>query len=162
MLKLKSILLPTDFSEPAGVAVGHACTLADAFGAELHVLHVIHDYATEVPEFGMGLAFPGYLEHLPERMKKLEEETLRQLRRVLPDHWPRKRVVLATWQGPPFLRIIEYAREHDSDLIVMGTHGRSALKHVLLGSVAERVVRQAPCPVLTVRSESQGFVAPCV
>lgn len=160
MSLIKSILFPTDFSEPALEAVPYACDLASAFHAELHVLHVIHDLSTEVPDFGMGLAFPGFLEHLPERMQKLEEEAIRHLADVLPERWKDTRVILATKQGPPFQRIIEYAKEHRTDLIVMGTHGRGMLKHTLLGSVAERVVRKAPCPVLTVRPDSHEFVMP--
>ncbi|MHC4876234.1 MAG: universal stress protein [Planctomycetota bacterium] len=160
MIKLHRILLPTDFSEPASRAVPYACELANQFGAELHVLYVIHDLTSEVPDFGMGLAFPGYLEHLPERTQKLEEEAVAQLAKVLPDGWSKSRVILATRQGPPFQRIVEYAREHQTDLIVMGTHGRGMLSHTLLGSVAERVVRKAPCPVLTVRPDEQEFVRP--
>lgn len=160
MIRLKSVLLPTDFSQPSLAAVPYACDLAEAFGAELHVLHVIHDLTTEVPDFGMGLAFPGYLEQLPKRMQKLEEAAIHQLSEVLPDGWKKTRIILATRKGPPFQRIIEYAREHQTDLIVMGTHGRGMLKHTLLGSVAERVVRKAPCPVLTVRLNSHEFVLP--
>lgn len=160
MVKVKSILLPTDFSDSAAAAVPSACAFAESFGAELHVLHVIHDLTTDVPEFGMGLAFPGYLEHLPERMQKLEEEAIQQLSRVLPDGWNEQRVILATRQGPPFLRIIEYAKDHGTDMIIMGTHGRSGLKHALIGSVAERIVRKAPCSVLTVRPDGHEFVMP--
>ncbi len=160
MINLHRILLPTDFSEPAACAVPYACELADQFGAELHVLFVIHDLASEVPDFGMGLAFPGYLEHLPERTQKLEEEAVEHLTKVLPDGWDKSRVVLATRKGPAFLRITEYAREHQTGLIVMGTHGRGMVAHTLLGSVAERVVRKAPCPVLTVRPDEHEFVMP--
>jgi universal stress protein A len=160
MISLHRILLPTDFSDAAACAVPYACELAGQFGAELHVLFVIHDLASEVPDFGMGLAFPGYLERLPERSQKLEEEAVEHLAKVLPDGWDRSRVVLATRKGPPFQRIIEYAREHQTGLIVMGTHGRGMLSHTLLGSVAERVVRKAPCPVLTVRPDEHEFVMP--
>ena len=160
MISLHRILLPTDFSGPASCAVPYACELADQFGAELHVLYVIHDLATEVPDFGMGLAFPGYLERLPERSQKLEEGAIEHLANVLPGGWDKSRVVLATRKGPAFQRIIEYAREHQTDLVVMGTHGRGMVSHTLLGSVAERVVRKAPCPVLTVRPDEHEFVMP--
>ena len=160
MISLHRILLPTDFSDAAACAVPYACELADQFGAELHVLFVIHDLASEVPDFGMGLAFPGYLERLPERSQKLEEEAVEHLAKVLPDGWDKSRVVLATRKGPAFQRIVEYAREHQTDLIVMGTHGRGMVSHTLLGSVAERVVRKAPCPVLTVRPDEHEFVMP--
>ncbi len=160
MIKLKSILLPTDFSEASNAAVPYACSLAETFGAELHVLHVIHDLASEVPEFGMGLAFPGYLEQLPERRRKLEAESIRQMSGVLPQDWSEQPVTKAVRQGPAFQKIIEYAKEHDTDLIVMGTHGRGILKHTLLGNVAERVVRKAPCPVMTVQPDGHSFVMP--
>jgi universal stress protein A len=160
MIHLKSILLPTDFSDPAAAALPWAGDLAETFGAQIHLLHVIHDWSSEVPEFGMGLAFPGYLEHIPDRMQKLEEAAIHHLTKVVPPGWDRTRIVLATRQGPPFQRILEYAREHQTDLIVMGTHGRGMVKHTLLGSVAERVVRKASCPVLTVRPDGHEFVMP--
>lgn len=160
MISLKSILLPTDFSDPSRAAVPYACALAEAFHAELHILHVIHDLASEVPDFGMGLAFPGYLEHLPERRRKLEVESIRQMAGVLPAGWDNGPVTKAVRMGPTFQRIIDYAKEHQTDLIVMGTHGRGMLKHTLLGNVAERVVRKAPCPVLTVRPDGHSFVMP--
>ena len=69
-------------------------------------------------------------------------------------------MTLATRLGSPFVKIIEYAKEHQIDLIVMGTHGRTGLPHVLIGCVAERVVRMAPCPVLTVHPQGHQFVMP--
>ncbi len=150
MSEVGSILLATDFSEPSSAAVPYACDLAEQFGAELHVLHVVPDLSYQLPEFGMGLAFTGFLTNLPEQQQKAEEEAIRQLADVLPDGWKKTRVTLATRTGPAF-------REHHCDLIVMGTHGRGMIKHVLLGNVAERVVRHAPCPVLTVRSAAHQF-----
>jgi len=161
MITLKSILLPSDFSECAAEAARYALALAEQFDAHLHLLHVIHDITSQVPDFGMGLAFPAYVEHLPERIQKLEEEAIRNLAELTPDGWSaRHGATIAVKRGQPFVEIIRYAREHDVDLIVVGTHGRSALAHALLGSVAERVVRKAPCPVLTVRPASHSFVMP--
>lgn len=152
MVKLERIVFATDFSQYADEAKQYACHFADAFRAELHVLHVIHDLAVEVPDFGMGLAFPGFLENLPKRQDELEQNAIAALARQLEPNWQkRNRVVLATRTGIPFLSIVRYAREHFIDLIVMGTHGRSGLGHVLMGSVAEKVVRKANCPVLTIR-----------
>ena len=71
-----------------------------------------------------------------------------------------KTIVKVVRQGPPFLEIVRYAQEANIDLIVLGTHGRGGLAHMLLGSVAEKVVRKAPCPVLTVRHPEHEFVAP--
>jgi len=91
----------------------------------------------------------------------LELRALESLRKVLDPEWGEgKRVTIATRQGSPFLQIITYVKEHDIDMIVMGTHGRSGLPHVLIGSVAERVVRKAPCPVLTIRPSEHQFVMP--
>lgn len=161
MIRLKSILWPTDFSACASQAQKYALALAEQFDAELHLLHVIHDPTVEVPEFGMGLAFPAYVENLPKRIAELEEQSINQLTHSLPDNWQEgRKVTIAVKQGPPFLEIIRYAKEHQTDLIVLGTHGRSALAHALLGSVAERVVQKAPCPVLTIRPESHEFVMP--
>ena len=161
MIDLNSILLPTDFSKCSQEAAEYACAFADQFGAELHVLHVIHDWTVEVPEFGMGLTFPGYLEHIPQKLEELEKAAIQELAGFLPAGWQEgKQVVLATKQGSPFVKILEYAKSHQINLIVMGTHGRGALSHALLGSVAEKVVRKADCPVLTVRPHDHQFVKP--
>lgn len=161
MIQLKKILLPTDFSEPAEKAILYACELAERFGSELHLLHVVHDLTTDIPDFGMGVAFPGYVDQLPLQQEQLKEAAQQHLRQVLPaDYRPHVETQFATRQGPAFLEIIGYARDYDIDLIVLGTHGRTGLSHALLGSVAEKVVRKAPCPVLTIRPDQHDFVMP--
>lgn len=161
MIKLERILVPTDFSDCSVEAAKYACALAEQFNAELSVLHVIHDYATEIPDFGMGLTFPAYLEKLPERLEKLEEDAIGRLTQVLDPAWEvGKRVTLATKLGHPFTEILRFVKEHQIDMIVMGTHGRTALPQMLMGSVAEKVVRKASCPVLTVRPDGHQFVMP--
>ena len=78
-----------------------------------------------------------------------------------PDDWNfTGKVIRSTRTGPPFVEIIRYAKEHDVDLLIMGTHGRGGLAHMLLGSVAEKVVRKSPCPVLTVRPDQHQFAMP--
>jgi nucleotide-binding universal stress UspA family protein len=154
MIQLKRILLPTDFSDFSAQATKYACAFAAQFGAQLHLLHVLEIHRSPTPDFAMGLA-------LPSRATEVVEDAKRALDSVLDPAWETGReVVKATADGPPFLEIIRYARDHDIDLIVMGTHGRSGLVHVLMGSVAERVARKAPCPVLTVRPEGHQFVMP--
>ena len=91
-----------------------------------------------------------------EELKTSEEEPLKKLPASSSD--VPEDVVRATRQGPPFLEILRYAKEVDADLIVMGTHGRSGLVQMLIGSVAEKIVRKAPCPVLTVRPDQHEFV----
>jgi len=154
MIELKTVLLPTDFSDFSAEATKYACAFADQFGAELHLLHVLDLVEAIAPEFGMGLA-------LPSRTAVSNKAVENALSDVLDDAWADShQVVQAVVNGPPFLEIIKYARKHNIDLIVMGTHGRSGLVHVLMGSVAEKVVRKAPCPVLTVRPEGHQFVMP--
>lgn len=155
MIKLQRILLPTDFSEYSAAARLYACAFAEQFGAQLHVLHVIQDLAPLVPEPGAALASP------IDYLRELELNANAMLERVIDPSWAAgKTIVRAVRQGPPFLEIIRYAKEFDIDLIVLGTHGRGGLAHMLLGSVAEKVVRKAPCPVLTVRHPEHEFVAP--
>ncbi|MCH7987587.1 MAG: universal stress protein [Planctomycetes bacterium] len=155
MINLKRILLPTDFSDNSKIASNYACALTEQFGSELHLLHVVQDLVAMVPE--PGLAFPPPGDYMGE-MQASAEKALDQL---LDPEWTKgKTIVKSTRQGPPFLEIIRYARENDIDLIVLGTHGRSGLAHALLGSVAEKIVRKAPCPVLTVRPDDHQFVMP--
>jgi nucleotide-binding universal stress UspA family protein len=161
MIRLKRVLFPTDFSSASESAREYALTLAERFEAELHLLHVIHDWVERMPEFGMGLSAPAWAEQGPARRRALEESAIRQLTALTPSGWSEQhRVTIAVKEGQPFVEIVKYAREHEIDLIVIGTHGRGAVAHALLGSVAERVVRKAPCPVLTVRPGSQAFVMP--
>jgi nucleotide-binding universal stress UspA family protein len=161
VIQLKRILFPSDISVSSARPREYALALCEQFGADLHLLHVIHDWAGNVPEFGMGLALPAFAEQAPERRRAAEEHAIAQLAALVPGGWQdRHKVTIAVKEGQPFVEIVRYAQEHEIDLIVIGTHGRGAIAHALMGSVAERVVRQAPCPVLTVRPESHHFVMP--
>jgi nucleotide-binding universal stress UspA family protein len=155
MIRLQRILFPTDFSECSKRAQEYACELADRFSAELHVLNVLQDVTLMMPEPGSApMLHRNYLLEMKEGAEKA-------LDALLPAAWTEgKRAVRATRMGNPFIEIGKYAKEKEIDLIVLGTHGRSAIMHVLLGNVAERVVRSAPCPVLTVRPEAHQFVMP--
>jgi universal stress protein A len=152
MLSLNRILFATDFSESAGTAREMARLLSSRFESELHMLHVVSDLSLQVPEFGMGLSFPSFADATAEHRREMKERTEASLDAEVDPAWLNDHpVITAVRFGTPFLEIIRYAREHDIDLIVLGSHGRTGIAHVLLGSVAERVVRKAPCPVLTVR-----------
>lgn len=152
MAEIKRILLATDFSDCSNHAREFACQIAVQFKAELHLLYVIHDMAVEVPDFGMGLAFPGYLENVSGVKRELSMKAHEKLEAELSEPWVEQlQVVHSVRFGIPATKIVEYAQEHDIDLIVIGTHGRVGIPHVLLGSVAERVIKHAPCPVTTVR-----------
>lgn len=166
MIQLQRILFATDFSDYAQRAKLIAQEFCARFKAEMHLLHVIHDLAVEVPEFAMGLSFPGFVENVGGQRRDLKAEALLSLEREVDASWRQLHpVVLNVRFGKPFIEIIKYSREHDIDMIVVGSHGRSGLTHMVLGSVAEKVVRKAPCPVLTMRQpmkvaekeESQAF-----
>lgn len=143
MLTIRRILWPTDFSTGAAQAFSHAAALASWHDAELHVLHVANDTAEDTP--GMDTSFPvshGTFANLigaagePPDVIDLEALSVVQEER---EH------------DAPAEEIVPYVEEQDIDLVVSGTHGRRGLQRLLIGSVAEEVVRRAPCPVLTVR-----------
>jgi len=153
-IEIKRILLPTDFSTYSAAATKYACEFATKFDAELHVLHTLEVHLSATPGFGMGLALPQYLQESRAAAEKA-------LASVLDPQWAAgRKVVKAVIEGSPKVEIVRYARQHDVDVIVLATHGRSGLAHVIIGSVAECVVRAAPCPVLTVRPEGHQFVMP--
>jgi nucleotide-binding universal stress UspA family protein len=156
MITLKNILVATDFGEAADVALTYGRTLASRFGATLHVLYV----AQNVPVTGLGAE--SYVWSARELECQIEEAARKQLAERLMDSdksGPQTVPVVITANSPA-LAIVDYARNHDVDLIVMGTHGRGALAHLFMGSVAERVVRLAGCPVLTVRHPEHEFIRP--
>lgn len=147
-IRLQRVLLTTDFSTHSAVATIYACEFALKFDAELHLLHTLEVHRIGTPDFGMGLAMPSLI---TESRAAAE----RALATVVDSSWPAGRPVIhALLEGSPREEIIRYAREREIDLIVIATHGRTGLPHALLGSVAESVVRTAPCPVLTVRSDT--------
>jgi nucleotide-binding universal stress UspA family protein len=155
MIDLHRILVPTDFSKHSHNALNYASAFAEKFGAELFLLHVVQDLALFIPE-AVSVAPPA----VPpiEQMTAAVREELDRL--VRDNDLGRLTVHCDVREGTPFYEIIQYAKEANIDLIIMGTHGRSGLAHVLLGSVSERVVRKAPCPVLTVRDPEHEFVHP--
>lgn len=149
MVQLRNILIPTDFSDYASVAIEYGSTLADAFAAKVHLIHVLETHLSAVPVFGGGLAVSSNVSESKSTAQKMLAELAEG-----------RDMTLCTLDGPPFLEILRYAEQHDIDMIVMGTHGRSGLEHVLLGSVAERIVRKSACPVLTIRHPDHRFVMP--
>jgi nucleotide-binding universal stress UspA family protein len=155
MIELRRILVPTDFSKYSRAALTYAAAFADRFGAELCLLHVVQNLAPVLPD--MLMVSPSALP-TPEQYTPAVEAGFDRL--VAEGGLAHLAVRRATREGTPFYEIIRFAREDATDLIVMGTHGHSGLAHVLLGSVTEKVVRKAPCPVLTVRHPEHEFVHP--
>jgi nucleotide-binding universal stress UspA family protein len=150
VIQINTILAPTDFSHHSERAVRYACALAERLDATLHLIHVLSEIIPAGPDpLLMPVMPPQFYQENEERAK----ETLRSLHRP---EWgkPRGLATSVRW-GSPVDEIVEYSREHAIDLIVIATHGRTGLSHVLLGSVAERIVREAPCPVLTIRHDGR-------
>jgi len=152
------ILAATDFSDDSNYALGFAEELAHKFGAELIVMHVDQPLApVMVSELSPGLDF-GAMSRIAEEQRMMALRELEKTSTRLRDSGLKTRGVLKV--GAPFLEIIHTAQADNFDLIVLGTHGHTGLAHVLLGSVAERVVRKAHCPVLTVRHPDRKFKHP--
>jgi nucleotide-binding universal stress UspA family protein len=148
MIALKKILVPHDFSETSDAAMKYAVEIARTFGAKLHILHVsekaVFEMATEFP-LGLDMSLEDAVrERLLKIMTSVEQRELNP--------------VFQVDSGTPYTEIVRYAKDCAIDLIVMGTHGRGFVAHAVMGSVAERVVRYAPCPVLTVRHPEHEFL----
>jgi len=155
MFTLKTILVPTDFSDASQAALVYAKALAMPFGASIHLVHVMEDLLAH------AWAAEVYVASMPNLRDEIEKEARERLSALLAaEERQQFAVVTALLAGNPFLEIIRYAKTQNVDLIVIGTHGRGAIAHMLLGSVAEKVVRKSPCPVLTVRGAQHEFVMP--
>jgi len=155
-IRISKILYPTDFSEVTLHALKYARELAGTFDAQLYCVHVVdeaYQYWTAMgPEsVPVGVAAEDLLSLAEGHMQRFADEHLVGLK-----YAPVTKVLV----GAPFREIIAYARENTVDLIVLATHGRGGLSWVLMGSTAEKVVRKAPCPVLTVRHPEHEFVMP--
>lgn len=163
-MRLRHVLVPTDFSQPARQALRYAVEVAALHQAKLTLLHVLppHSatdvyYASACPEAPQSTGDPRldalFGSHSPSEPAVVrsdpDQDALTQLRDLMADTFH------GMWEaevarGQPANAIVRFAQARDVDLIVMGTHGRTGLQHVFLGSVAEKVVRQAPCPVVTI------------
>ena len=156
MILLKHILVATDFSEPSEAAFAYGRELARTFGARLTVLHVADNVAARA--YGAD----GYVAVDSDLQERIEAAARQQLAELISNEdrevLHAEGVVRCSNATAP--AIVDFARESNVDLIVVGTHGRGAVAHLLMGSVAERVVRTAPCPVLSVRHPEHEFVLP--
>lgn len=144
--KVKKILVPTDFSECSESAVQFGVSLAQVFQAEVLLLHVM-----EPPVYGLdfSLMHPGTLPVVRQKLMEMMEQSVN----MMEDQGVEAEGHFII--GVPSIEIIRAAEKHHVDLIVMGTHGRTGLAHILLGSTAERVIQRAACPVLTVKGTVQ-------
>ncbi|NQU08466.1 MAG: universal stress protein [Candidatus Abyssubacteria bacterium] len=155
MIKIEKILFPTDFSEHSKHAFTYALSFAKEYGARLYMLHVIEDvqYLANAYMFDVPM-MPSFADMEQNRQKEMEEFIEREVADASVS------VEKVIKHGRPFVEIIQMAREENVDLIVIATHGRGGLEHVLFGSTAEKVVRKAPCPVLSIRLPGHEFSMP--
>ena len=155
-IRIRKVLYPTDFSDLSLVALRYAREFSEQFKAQLHCIHVVDEsqqaWAALGPEAApIVVATDDVVNAATERMQAFFDAHLIGL-----TYMPVTDVIV----GRPFVEIVRYAREKTCDLIVIATHGRGGVMHALMGSVSEKVVRKAPCPVLTVRSGEHEFVMP--
>lgn len=152
MIKLKRILVPTDFSESARTALNYGISFAREYEAELVLLHVVETlavgYASDLFPVPMAEVFQEISGYARAELEKLGVEAREKGVAV--------RELLV--QGKPSAEILRVAREETADMIVLGTHGKGMIDKALFGSTTERVVRQAPCPVLTCHEREHDFV----
>jgi nucleotide-binding universal stress UspA family protein len=155
MIRIKNVLVATDFSEPSTAALDYGRELARTYEATLHVLHVTEDLRWRFAADATP-AFPA------DAQEEIEASARARTNALLTDEDRAQLHARAAVQTAvsPAESIVEYAKTQAADVIVIGTHGRSGFSRVLMGSVAERVVRLAPCPVLTVRHPEHEFIAP--
>jgi universal stress protein A len=156
MIALKKVLVATDFSEPSEAALAYGRDLARNFGASLTVLHVVDNILARA--YGSD----GIIMADSELQREIQSAAQQQVDALLfdDDRDTLRAIGVTVTSNAPAPAIVTYAREAGTDLLVLGTHGRGAVAHLLMGSVAERVVRTAPCPVLTVRHPEHEFVLP--
>ena len=155
MINLKRILVPTDFSAHSQKALAYAAAFAEKFGAELYILHVFQDLAIFQPDaVSVGPPIAPPIEELLAAAKNALQRVIHDNRLQGLAVYPEVR------EGSPFDEIVSFAKEKEIDLVIMGTHGRGWLAHVLLGSVTQKVISKSPCPVLTVHHPEHEFVQP--
>lgn len=155
MIAFDKIVVPTDFSADSQRALKFAQDLAGMFDAEIVVVHVLEPPVYPAMTFGAGAAT------LPPLQDEMRKAVSTHLTRIMEEEFAegaKARSVLR--EGSPFSEILAVAREEAADLIVIATHGHTGIAHLLLGSTAEKVVRKASCPVLTIRDPDRKFEMP--
>ena len=149
--EIKKILVPIDFSDYSKNAFRYSIEFCKCFEPEIILIYVIEPVVYP-PDFSLGqIAFPT----VDMQLDKRAQEELDKLAKAEIPAGQKIRTIVKT--GKPFIEIVDTAYEEDVDLIIISSHGHSGVQHILFGSTAEKVVRRAPCPVLTVRDPVKGF-----
>lgn len=149
---LKKILVPIDFSDNSKKALRYAIPFAQQFNASLVLVYIVEP--TIYPsDFGFGQV--GF----PDVEKELHEKAITEMSALINDVVPKSlQTNTVVGSGIPFVEITTFAKEQEVDMIIVATHGRTGVEHILFGSTAEKIIRKAPCPVLVVRSEEHDFI----
>jgi universal stress protein A len=156
-MNLQHILVPVDFSEGTSATLAFAFELAEKFTTHLTLLHIIEPITMPAGDFYLGGDIAAITSVYTQNLSEAAREQMKTLAATIPPGIP---FDISIGIGVPWHSIVEHARDHPIDLIVMSTHGRSGLKHLWLGSVAERVVQHAPCAVLVVRPGPNAATPP--
>ncbi len=152
MLNLKNILIPIDFSANSKNALLYSVELAEKFNSSLHLLYIIEP-VVYAPDFSMGQITVPAVETY-----EVEKRAMDELEKISKQYIPESIVcTFAVKIGKPFSEIVDAAKEQNIDLIVISSHGHSTVEHIFFGSTSEKVVKKAPCPVLTLREPLKGF-----
>lgn len=151
---IEKILIPTDFSVSARHVLDYAIDLNKQFKAKLFLLHVLQDF-TDFSEFNLSPSI------LPQLYAEFEQNAAQRLEEIVSQVIP-KDMICDTYilHGVAFYEIIKFAKDEKIDLITIGTHGRTGLKHMLFGSTAEKVIKKSSCPVLSIRHPETSFSMP--
>ncbi len=154
MVAFKELVVPTDFSEHSLRAVDYGVEIGERFSSHLTLVYVIEPLLQAADLTWTTVDF--------EELNKAHKQTAeKQLAQIVAERVPKDLVCdTAILYGKPFVEILKFAKNENADLIVMATHGRGAISHLLMGSTAEKVVRKAPCPVLTVKHPKHLFAMP--
>jgi nucleotide-binding universal stress UspA family protein len=154
MIALKTILFPTDFSDISLYALDYAVSFARQYGAKLVLMHVVDVFLSDPAYFAPYVPVEG----MQEDFEKRSRERLGEIAATkVPGGIP---VELVVTQGRAFVEVVREAKRREVDLIVLSTHGRTGLGHAMFGSTAEKIVRKAPCPVLSIKHPEHEFVMP--
>ncbi|OQA69035.1 MAG: stress protein UspA [Ignavibacteriales bacterium UTCHB2] len=146
---IKKVLVPIDFSDYSKSALKYAINFSKFFNAEIILIYVVEPVIYPL-DFSMGqIAMPSFSTEWDQRAKEeLDKLAKKEINSSV-------KTIIKT--GKPFLEIIETAKEENIDLIIIATHGHTGVEHIIFGSTAEKVVRKAPCPVLTLREPIKGY-----
>lgn len=148
---LRQILVPVDFSDNSKKALRYAIPFAEQFKASITVLYVVEP-AVFPSDFGFGQM------NFPDVEREMNEKAESELKEIVDDVNSSVAIHTEVRSGIPFVEVTTYADESDIDLIILATHGRTGVEHILFGSTAEKIIRKSPCPVLVVRAEEHEFI----